>query len=128
MHAADAGKRHRLQQKLHADVRLARADRFADADLAGPLRHRDQHDVHHPDAAHQQADGADHAGEQHQRAGQLVPQVGEEIRVGDLEIVLRVVRHVAAAAHGLDHLVARRRPGRRRSRDGEDEDVRGSAG
>ena len=35
--------------------RRARADRLADADLAGPLADRDQHDVHDPDAAHDRA-------------------------------------------------------------------------
>ena len=43
--------------------RAARADRHAQADLAGPLGHRHQHDVHDADAADQQRDAGD-AGEQ----------------------------------------------------------------
>ncbi len=42
------------------------ADGEADADLARPLGHRDQHDVHDADAADEQAD----AGDRRQEAGQ----------------------------------------------------------
>ena len=38
-----------------------RADGLAQPDLAGPLGHRDQHDVHDPDPADEQADAADRA-------------------------------------------------------------------
>src|SRR5664280_3678222 len=50
--AARQGERERLHQKLRLDVPAPRADRHAHADLARPLRHRDQHDVHDPDASH----------------------------------------------------------------------------
>jgi hypothetical protein len=56
-----------------------------------PVRsvNRYQHDVHHPDAAHQQADRADDAGEQHHGAGELVPHVAEEIGVGHANHFIR---------------------------------------
>ena len=56
---------HRLQQKLPDDIAAPGADGLAYADLARPLGHRDQHDVHYPDAAHQQSDRGDH--HHHQR-------------------------------------------------------------
>ena len=40
--------------ELQPDIARARADRPAEADLPGPLGHRQQHDVHDPDAADQQ--------------------------------------------------------------------------
>ena len=46
---------------------LARADRHADADLAGPLGHRHQHDVHDADAADDQRDNGN--GRDHQLSG-----------------------------------------------------------
>ena len=51
-----AGERQddRLDQELQQHVEVARADRQAQADLARPLGHRHQHDVHDADAADQQ--------------------------------------------------------------------------
>ena len=49
--AADDRERQGLDEELGEDVAAARADRLADADLAGPLADRHQHDVHDPDAA-----------------------------------------------------------------------------
>ena len=47
-------QRQRLDQELRQDVARLGADRHADADLARPLGHAHQHDVHDPDAADQQ--------------------------------------------------------------------------
>ena len=58
----EEGDGHRLDEELDQDVRLAGADRLADADLARPFGHRYQHDVHDADAADQEGD-ADHAGD-----------------------------------------------------------------
>ena len=57
--AADEADQHRLDQELPHDVAAPRADRHAHADLARPLGHRHQHDVHHPDAADDQRDHGD---------------------------------------------------------------------
>src|ERR1043166_4675693 len=105
--AADAGKGDGFEEKLRADIVSARADSFADADFAGALRDGDQHAVHHADAAHQQADRADHTGEQRHGAGELVPKIEEQAGIGDLEIVIGIVGDVTAAAHGVDYLVLR---------------------
>ena len=61
-----AGRRHhgRLDQELLDDVAAARAEGAADADLAGALGDRRQHDVHDPDPADQERDAGDRA--QHQ--------------------------------------------------------------
>ena len=42
-----------------ADVDLARAHRAPHPDLARPLEHGGEHDVHDPDAAHEQRDRGD---------------------------------------------------------------------
>src|SRR5262249_121769 len=57
--AADARLHYRLDQKLQSDVAALGAQRAADADLARPLRHGRQHDVHDTDAADEQRDAGD---------------------------------------------------------------------
>src|SRR5688500_6325856 len=57
-----------LDEELGEDVAAARTDGLADADLAGPLADGHQHDVHDPDAAHDQRDGCDPAQQEGQRA------------------------------------------------------------
>src|SRR5207249_10602752 len=57
---AHLGEHDRFEQELADDVVLSRADGLAHADLAGPLGHADQHDVHDADAGGEQGDGADH--------------------------------------------------------------------
>ena len=49
----------RLRQELEENVVAPRSQRFLHADLAGALRHRNQHDVHQPDAADAQRDRPD---------------------------------------------------------------------
>ena len=53
---AEGGKHHGLHQELQQHFALQGADGQTDADLPGAFGHRDQHDVHDADAAHQQAD------------------------------------------------------------------------
>ena len=65
--AADDAQQHGLDEELQQDVALPGAERLAQADLAGPLAHADQHDVGDADPADQQRDGGDrgeHQGEQ----------------------------------------------------------------
>ena len=57
--AADHREHDGLDEELHEDVALARADRHADADLARPLGDAHEHDVHDADAADEQADRGD---------------------------------------------------------------------
>ena len=65
--AAEQGQRQRLDEELGEDVAAARADRLADADLAGPLPDRHEHDVHDPDAADDERDRGDAAEQERQR-------------------------------------------------------------
>ncbi len=57
--AARHGERDGLDEKLRLDVPALGADRHPHADLSRPLRHRDEHDVHDPDAAHEKGDARD---------------------------------------------------------------------
>ena len=52
---ADRGENDRLQSKLQKNIPFARADGFANADLARPLRNAHQHNIHHAHAANDQA-------------------------------------------------------------------------
>ena len=49
--AAGEGRREALEQELQEDLARAGAKRLANADLARPLLHVDEHDVHDADAA-----------------------------------------------------------------------------
>ena len=49
----------RLDQELQQDGAALGADGLADADLARPLRHRDEHDVHDADAADKEREARD---------------------------------------------------------------------
>ena len=62
-HPADDREGDRLDEELADDVAAFGAQRTADADFAGPLGDRGQHDVHDADAAHDQRDGGDQAHE-----------------------------------------------------------------
>ena len=57
--AADAGEHHGLDQELLGDVAALGPQGPADPDLAGPLGHGRQHDVHDADAADQERDRRD---------------------------------------------------------------------
>ena len=89
-HPADRGQQHGLEQELHADVAGPGADRLAQADLPGPLAHRDQHDVGDADAADEQGDPGDrgeHAGEH----AEDVAEYAEDLLLGDrAELGVRV--------------------------------------
>ena len=69
--AADAGEDDRLDQELLGDVPPLGAQGPADADLAGPLGHRRQHDVHDADAADQERDRGDGSQDDAELAGRL---------------------------------------------------------
>ena len=77
--AAGAGEGHGLGQELPQDVAPGGPERLPDADLAGPLGHRDEHDVHDAHAAHQQADRRDRDHHHVDAAGDLAVEVGEGV-------------------------------------------------
>ena len=79
--AAERREEDRLDEELAEDVPAPGAEGLAQADLARPLGDRDQHDVHDPDPADQQADAADRReqdGERRSRRGGR----GQEVLLG----------------------------------------------
>jgi hypothetical protein len=121
---AEHRQHHRLDQELQQHLARDRADGEADADLARPLGHRDEHDVHDADAADEQADRGhrgDDLGQQGGRAGQ---RVADLLGIEDVEIVLLAAGDVAALAQqilieawtALSNRPDRRRPDQRTSR------------
>ncbi len=85
-HAAQQAHHHRLDQKLLQYVRLAGADRDADADLAGTLHHRHQHDVHHPDAADDEGDHRDGGDQQRHGGGGLLHRLDDAVAAEGEEV------------------------------------------
>ena len=112
-HSAEARQRDRLDEELIEDVPAARADRLADAYLTGPLVHRDEHDVHDPDAADEQRDPADRAEQERERAGhgaerreRVVLIRHGEVRVRGIADVVALEKDVVHVARGEFHGVA----------------------
>ena len=87
---------------MQPHIRSARADRFAHSDFLRALRHGDKHDVHHADSADQQPDRADDRGENHQRSRQLIPQIAQEVRRVQFEIIFCTRGDAAQPAHRLN--------------------------
>ena len=65
-----------------------RAQRLAQADLAGALRHRHQHDVHDADAAHEQRDRRDARQQQGERLRGLLHGAQQRRLIADVEVRL----------------------------------------
>src|SRR5579864_7872155 len=107
--AADGGDNHGLSQKLHEDIPGSRAQSLFHTNLARTLRHRDQHDVHQPDAADTQGHCADHPKQalQHGRHDaelrELFLRVEHKYR--PRIIGLEVMRQGKSVFDGLGHLV-----------------------
>ena len=59
--SAQSGQDRGLCQELDQDIPGPCTERLSDTDLTGPLRDGHQHDVHDPDAAHQERDRSDPA-------------------------------------------------------------------
>src|ERR1041385_3092719 len=106
-HAAEQRDRERLDHELRADVDAARADGAADADLARPLHHRGQHDVHDADAADEERDPGDRAHDDVEDRLRLPPLRQQRLGDHDLVVVRAAVQPVEQRADQL-----RRRPRR----------------
>ena len=96
-HAAQQAHHHRLDQKLLQYVRLAGTDRDADADLAGSLHHRHQHDVHHPDAADDEGDHRDGGDQQRHGGGGFLHRLDDAVAAEGEEVL-----HPVALGQQLD--------------------------
>jgi hypothetical protein len=73
-------------------VRLSRAERFEQADLSRSLRHRDQHDVHNPDASNPKRHRADNSKQKVQSRAELhdLGRIGNRIPARNGLVVLRI--------------------------------------
>jgi hypothetical protein len=88
-----------FDQELQHDIVAPRAQRLANADLAGALGDRDQHDVHDDHAAHHQGNGGDADDDSGKHAGDLVEQADEGVIGEDGEVIFGADRIVATGAH-----------------------------
>src|SRR5262245_25120595 len=103
--SAEGSQRHGFEQELADDVAFAGADGFTDADLAGALGDADEHDVHHADAADQQAHGRDGDREQADAGRDPVELFDNFVGRGEGKIVRLVVLHAPLAAQNLLDLI-----------------------
>ena len=62
----------RFDQELKQDLFARRSECLSQADFEGPLRHRDEHDIHHDDTADDQDDHRDRDHDGRDRAGDLI--------------------------------------------------------
>ena len=104
--AAEQADRGRLEQELGQDAPPRGADRLADADLARALGDRDEHDVHHADAADEQRDAGDPRCPTSSTTPMTLLNVAtRESMLVDGEVVRLAGRELADLAHLADHLV-----------------------
>src|SRR5262245_56527145 len=102
---AEGSQRHGLEQELADDVAFAGADGLADADLAGAFGDADEHDVHHADAADQQAHGRDGDREQTDAGRDSVELFDNFVGRGEGKIVRLAVLHATLTAQNLLDLI-----------------------
>jgi signal transduction histidine kinase len=96
--AARDAEHERLDEELEHDVATSCAERLAHADLARPLRDRDQHDVHDADAADEQRDRRDAGEQEAERLRGLLERLEQR----------RLVAHVEVARLAGPHRCSRR--------------------
>ena len=104
---ATADHRHerRLDEELHEDRPPPRTQRAPHADLARAFGDRDQHDVHHADAADQQRDQTDRDRDAEQRRRLFVEDLDELGLTVDRERVWRLRAEPARPAKHFDDLL-----------------------
>src|SRR5262245_15055151 len=101
----EGGQRHGFEQELADDVAFAGPDGLSDADLAGALGDADEHDVHHADAADQQAHSRDGDREEADAGRDPVELFDNLVGRGEGKIVRLAVLHAALAAQNLLDLI-----------------------
>ena len=97
--AADQTDGRRLDQELQQDGPPLGADGFADADLARPLGHRDEHDVHDADAADKERQAGDEQADPADDGRHLVDHLQDLLLLVDGEIIRIARRQAPDAAH-----------------------------
>src|SRR5207247_1210222 len=89
--SAEQAEDDRFEEDLQQHIAPARADGHAQADLARPLGDRHQHDIHDPDAAHQQRHAGDAGEQRHHGLRRFFPDARHFLHRADHEVV-RVAR------------------------------------
>src|SRR6266566_28612 len=89
--AADGAQGHRLDQELSENIAPLCADGLPDADFPGPFRYRNEHNIHHPNAAHDQPDRSNRKHQKEDQAADLVPEIEKIIGCKQSKIVRLVV-------------------------------------
>ncbi len=96
--AAEESERHRFKQKLAHNIFAPRAQSFAHADLFGSFGDAHQHDVHHANAADQQAETGDGDGNQADHRGDAVKLFDKLVGSLDVEVVRIAELHIPPPA------------------------------
>ena len=99
----DHAEHRRFGQELDQDVHAPRPECLSQPDLARALGHRNQHDVHDADPAHQQRYSCDAAQEDGQHPGDRACRI-QEILLGEDGEVIRADRRAMARAQDLSDL------------------------
>ena len=103
-HSANAAQQYRFDQKLKQYLVARCAERFSQADFERPLSDRNQHDVHHHDAADNQRNQRDWNDDPGDSGGELVDLISESCVLttpnvsSSLPINLRLFRSVDRAS------------------------------
>ena len=93
-------------QELRDDVAAPRAERLADADLAGPFGDRDEHDVHDDEGADDEADGRERGAEEDEFPFEFVEEAERGVGAGEGEVILVAgAEAVEGAERPADHLL-----------------------
>ena len=111
--AAERGQHDGLGQELKQDLPAARAERLPQADLAGPLGHRDRHDRHHADPADHQRNRRNDDQREQRRLADLIPDIERGVLRDEVEVVRLVQRQPVTDAHDLFDFRQQRRASRR---------------
>lgn len=93
-----------FDEKSQLPVGSTPSDGQPDSDLAGPHRHGSQHDVHGPDAAHDERDARDGSQKCRERAEGLVGECNDLGLIPEFEIILRGERDAVMGTHDRSHL------------------------
>src|SRR5208282_1547940 len=94
-----------LDEKLQQNVAAFGADRLAHADLARPLDHGNEHDVHDADATDEQRQAGDKQTDDGNGGGLVVKPFHDLVLLVDGKIVRLAGPQVADPAHHLLHFV-----------------------
>src|SRR5262249_20334524 len=97
--SASQAHRRRFNEELDQDGPAFGADGFADADFSRSFGHRDEHDVHDTDAAHEERQAGDEDTGAANDHAQTIETADEKFHGVDAEIVIDARLQAAHTAH-----------------------------